>query len=99
MNVGRAIKLCRSGRNFTQAELSRRAGVSAATISLIETGERDASLNTLSSIALALNVPLEILVFLASDQRELSGLPESVRFALSDAAMSVLSEQQSPSLL
>lgn len=100
MNIGRAVKLCRTGRGINQAELARRARVSPATISLIEAGERDASLATLREIALALAVPLEILVFLGSDSGELSGLPEQLRQQLSEAAMTVLNEAgTTPSLL
>jgi len=99
MNVGRAVRLCRTGRGLTQAALAKQAQVSAATISLIESGERDASLDTLRSLAVALGVPLEILVFLSSDQSELSGLPDAVRSALSEAAVSVLNERWTPTLI
>lgn len=99
MNLGRAVKLCRTGRGLTQADLAKRAQISPATVSLIETGERDASLATIKNIAMALGMPLEILVFLASDQGELSGLPDALRQMLSDVAMGVLNERQSPTLL
>src|SRR5687767_3699867 len=99
MNIGRAIKLCRTGRAVTQAELARRASVSAATISLIESGERDASLGTLRDIALALGVPLEIVVFLASNSAELSGLPDDLRQQLMEAAVGVLHEPKPSTLL
>ena len=99
MNLGRAVKLCRTSRGMRQSDLAKRARVSAATISLIETGDRDASLGTMSDIAAALGVPLEILVFLASDQGEVSGLPENLRRMLSDAAMGVLSDRPAPTLL
>ncbi len=99
MNIGRAVKLCRTGKGLTQAKLAKLAHVSAATISLIETSERDASLSTLKSIALALGVPLEILVFLASDHGELSGLPDGLRQVLSETAMGALNERRAPTLL
>lgn len=99
MNVGWAVRLCRTGRGLTQSALAKKANLSAATVSLIESGERDASLTTLRNLAIALGVPLEILVFLASDQRELSGLSDDVRKILSEAAMSVLNERPTPTLL
>lgn len=99
MNIGKAIKLCRTGRGLTQAALAKRASISTATVSLLESGERDASISTLRSISLALQVPMEILVFLASDSGELSGLPENLRHVLSAAAMAVLHEPATPSLI
>ena len=99
MNLGRAVKLCRTGKGLTQAGLAKKARVSAATISLIETGERDASLETIKNIAMAMGVPLEILIFLASDHGELSGLPEPLRQMLSQVAMGALNERQPPTLL
>lgn len=99
MNIGRALRLCRTSKGFTQDKLAKKIGMSSATISLIESGERDASIETLRNLAIALEVPLEILIFLASDTGEAAGLSDDLRRLLSTTALSLLSERPSPSLI
>ena len=60
-DVGRRIRQLRSGRvgpGLTQAELSRRARISVAFLSMIERGERSPHIETLARIAAALEVRL-----------------------------------------
>lgn len=65
MNIGKAIKLCRTRRDFTQAELANTIGVTASYISLLERGKRDPAFSTVCNIADALGVPLVILIYIA----------------------------------
>jgi transcriptional regulator with XRE-family HTH domain len=74
MNLGKAIKLCRNQREMTQQVLADRAELSVSYLSLLEKNKRDPSLSTLEKISHALNVPFTILLFLASEKSELSGL-------------------------
>ena len=101
MDIGRAIKLCRSQRDWTQTELAERAGFSVSYLSLLEKNKRDPSLSTLERLAHALNVAFSILVFLASDKGELSGLDEELaqRLALSTLALLQDDEFKDPTLL
>jgi len=55
------IKLWREHRGLTQQELATRAGISKPYLSQIETGKRQGTVETLSSIARSLNVPLDVL--------------------------------------
>ncbi len=85
MDIGRALKLCRSQRRMTQAALANRAGFSVSYVSLLEKNKRDPTLSTVEKIAHALNMPFSILIFLAVDKGELSGIDEDLaqRLALS----------------
>ena len=76
MNLGKAIKLCRTQQDLSQAQLAELAGISVSYLSLLERGKRDPSFSTVQDIASALGVPLGILVFLAADKDELGMSPE-----------------------
>lgn len=72
MNIGKAIKLCRTQKGLTRTELAKNADISISYLSLLEQGKRDPSLSTVEKLSNALNIPLSVLVFLASDKTELS---------------------------
>lgn len=99
MNLGRAIKLCRSQKGMTQTELARRAGISLAYLSVIEQNKRDSTMSVVESIARALGVPMNILLFLAAEKEELAGLSEELREKLSRAALDLLKEPTTGFLL
>ncbi len=98
MNIGRAIKLCRSQKAMTQMELARRSGVSLSYVSLIEQNKRDPTMSVVEEISRGLEVPLSILIFLAADKNELAGLSEEVREKLSRAALDLLKEPGSSAI-
>jgi len=54
------VKLWRERLGWTQQELADRAGISKPYLSQIETGKRQGTVETLSAIARALEVPLEV---------------------------------------
>ncbi|GAM11038.1 putative HTH-type transcriptional regulator [Geobacter sp. OR-1] len=56
------IKLWREYRSLTQQELAKKAAISKPYLSQIETGKRQGKVETLSAIARALDVPLDVLV-------------------------------------
>lgn len=58
--IGTAIQRARRQKGWTQTELAKRAGVRQATISLIETGETPAKLDTLLAILAALELELAL---------------------------------------
>jgi len=63
-DVGRRIRqlrMSRVGPKLTQEELSEKARISVSFLSMIERGERSPHLETLSKIAVALEVPLAVL--------------------------------------
>jgi transcriptional regulator with XRE-family HTH domain len=100
MNLGQAIKVCRGQRGISRSELARRANCSVSYVSMLESGGRqDPTISTIKSIALALNVPVGILFFLAAEKDELVGLDKDLAGRLAAAALEFLREDTHPSLL
>jgi transcriptional regulator with XRE-family HTH domain len=90
MNIGKAIKLCRTQKNMKQAELARLANISVSYLSLLEQGKRDPNFTTVTDIAAALNIPVSILVFLATDQDKLTGISPELAEKLSYTALKLI---------
>lgn len=90
MNIGRAVKLCRTQRGLTQGELARKASISLSYLSLIERNRRDPTLSTVQALAAALEVPSSILLFLAAEKEELAHLDDELRSKLSAAALALM---------
>jgi transcriptional regulator with XRE-family HTH domain len=88
--VGRAIKLCRSHKGWTLAELGKRTGMASSHLSMIERNERDPSMKTMQAIATAFGMPLNVLIFLAADANEMAGVSEELKEKLSRAALELL---------
>jgi transcriptional regulator with XRE-family HTH domain len=65
MNLGLVIKQLRERREWTQDELARRAGTTAANISRVESGKHNPSAELLGSIAYVLDVRVYELVAMA----------------------------------
>lgn len=101
MNIGQAIKMCRSRRGFSLAELARRAQCSVSYLSMLEKGGRDdPTLSTIKNISVGLNIPIGILFFLAADKNDLVGIDKELAGRLAAAALEFLSEEDNqPSLI
>jgi transcriptional regulator with XRE-family HTH domain len=56
--VGAKIRLRRQQRGMSAAEMARRAGLSKATLSHLEAGKGNPTIDTLDAIAIALSIPL-----------------------------------------
>ena len=90
MDYGRAVKTARVTRGISQKDLAKLAGVDASYVSLVEKGTRTPSASNLEKFATALDVPLYLLVLLASDKADLRGLSEDERDRLGGRLLSVL---------
>lgn len=90
MNIGRAIKLCRTQRGTKQADLAAAAGISVSYLSLLERGQRDINFTTLENIAAALKVPVSIITFLASDNSDLENISPELAAKLSHVALKLI---------
>lgn len=75
---------------MNQKELAERAGLSVSYLSLIEKGKRTPNLEVLEAIAAGLDLPLNLLIFLASDKTELAGVDEAIVEKLSLLAWKAL---------
>lgn len=98
MNVGQAIKMCRTRRGVSQTDLAHRVECSVSYLSMLENNKRDPTLSTLTKIAHGLNVPIGILFFLAADREELAGMDKELAGDLARTALELLSEPLSDQL-
>lgn len=73
--VGVQIRQLRQRQDITAAELAHQAGLSAGMLSKIENGSVSASLESLESVARALNVPLTTFFATYEDRRDCSYVP------------------------
>ena len=92
MNVGQAIKMCRTRRGVSQTELALKANCSVSYLSMLENNKRDPTLSTLTKLCSALRVPIGILFFLASERDELDGIEKDLAGNLARTALELLSE-------
>lgn len=92
MNVGRAIRLCRSQKSMTQKDLAKSARVSVSYLSLIEQNKRDPGISKIRDIAIALGIPVSIVFFLAAEDSELSGLDSELIGRLASTALTFVHE-------
>jgi len=90
MNIGKAIKLCRVQKNMRQFDLANLADISVAYLSLIEQGKRDPNFSVLKAISNGLDIPLSILVFLATDNSELKEMSPELFEKLSTTALELV---------
>lgn len=58
--IGTIIQRARKKRDWTQMQLAERAGLRQATISMIESGEKPAKLETILAVLAALDLELRI---------------------------------------
>ncbi len=83
LRIGRAIQQARNERGWSQQKLAEQADLRRATINDIENGKTNPTLDTLLSIAIALEVPLISLIPLPAEERARQDeLPDWIREAL-----------------
>ena len=90
MNIGHAIKVCRSAKQLSLDELAERVGLSQSYLSMIESGKREPTLSSIEKISESLGVPTTILLFLAAEKGELKGLDAETTRRLSAAVLDVV---------
>lgn len=90
MNISKAIQICRTQKGMTKTRLAELAGVSLSYLSLLERGKRDPNLSTINKICDALNIPVSIFMFLASDTNDLNGISNELAEKLSLTALQLI---------
>lgn len=70
MNFARAIRLCRAAFGLQQAELARNAGIGASHLSLLESGKRQPSIETIRKLCLSLGMPVDLFMMLSANPDE-----------------------------
>jgi transcriptional regulator with XRE-family HTH domain len=87
--VGRTVGEIRKAKRLTQRQVADRAGLTVNYLSLLETGQRGASVDVINQLADALGVPSEFILFLAGNgkvksggSKELAGLMKATKDAI-----------------
>jgi transcriptional regulator with XRE-family HTH domain len=65
--IGRTIGKIRKMKRVTQRTIADKTGLTVNHLSLIENGQRSASLDAINQIASAMDVPVEFILILAGD--------------------------------
>src|SRR5450759_88483 len=80
MNYSKAIRTARALADISQRELAGRILIDASLVSMLESGKRKPSLDTLEKIACALGIPFHLFTLLASEPCDVRGSdPEAVQ--------------------
>lgn len=82
MQYARALKVARATRGLTQLELSQKSGVNRSQLALVESGKREPGLRVLEQLATALDLPLYLLMLIASEDDDLKGIDQAQASAL-----------------
>ena len=72
-NLGKTIRELRSRRGLTQRQLADKMGVTVTCISMVETGQRSISEETLKKAAEALDVPALFVQCYATTEQDVGG--------------------------
>jgi transcriptional regulator with XRE-family HTH domain len=70
MDYSKAIRISRALADMPQRELANRIGVDASMISMLESGLRKPSLETLEKIATALDLPFHLFALLGAEPKD-----------------------------
>jgi transcriptional regulator with XRE-family HTH domain len=76
MKYGKAIKIIRNLKDVSQKELGSMVNVDPSYISLIEAGDRTPSLDLMELISKKLDVPLNLLILMATEDSDLKNISE-----------------------
>jgi transcriptional regulator with XRE-family HTH domain len=69
MDIGQALRFCRTHKDMTQQEVARRAGFDASYISAIELGRDNVPMSTVERLAEAVGVPVFLFAFLCDREK------------------------------
>jgi transcriptional regulator with XRE-family HTH domain len=71
MNYSKAIRVARALADIPQRELAKQISMDASHVSMLESGKRKPSLETLEKIAGALGIPFHLFTLLASEPKDM----------------------------
>jgi transcriptional regulator with XRE-family HTH domain len=99
MNYSKAIRVARSLADLSQGQLADHAQIDRSYLSLIESGKRQPSVETIEKIAVALKLPFHLLSLLGSEETDVqsadAGQIESLALALTKLLLQVSSDESS----
>ncbi len=79
LNLGLAIEECRKLKGVNKSQLAKDAGLSLPYLSQIIKGQREPSISILEKVSASLGIPSSLLIFLASEDSELSAISEETK--------------------
>lgn len=95
MNFAKALKIIRSVKNLEQQQLASALEVDSSYISLIESGKRSPSDNLINDISKKLGIPKNLLILLASDEKDLNNIRPSEASEIGKQLLQLLLQQNS----
>lgn len=96
MNIGHAIRLCRTQRKVPQTDVAQRANCSVSYLSMLEENKRDPTLSTLTKIASASHAPIGVLFAFASEHEHLGKVDMRLTGAHTQSALASLGYKPEP---
>jgi transcriptional regulator with XRE-family HTH domain len=90
MNYSKAVRMARSIANISQQELAKRASLNRSYISLIESGDRNATTDTLEKIAAAMDIPIHLFTLLAAEDTDGAAIGREQIYSLGVALAELL---------
>lgn len=91
MNIGKALKLCRTQKGMSKTALAELSGLSISYLTLLEQDKRDPNLSTVEKLSKALNIPSSVLLFLASEPGEIEAISLELAEKMSFVALQLMS--------
>jgi len=82
--------MARSIANISQQELAKRASLNRSYISLIESGDRNATTDTLGKIAAAMEIPTHLFTLLAVEESDKAAIGKEQIYSLGVALAELL---------
>jgi transcriptional regulator with XRE-family HTH domain len=74
MNIGRAVRICRSARGWTQQDLAGKSEVGKSMLSLVEAGKRELSIDAIKRVCAALDIPMHLFMVLAATPEQVDAM-------------------------
>ncbi|RSE62703.1 XRE family transcriptional regulator [Alcaligenes faecalis] len=93
MKIGKTLKLCRTAKDLSLETVSERAGISTSYLSRLENDKREPTLALINKVAEALEVPVPVIIFLASDEKDLKHMDKKMEQRFSELALGLIRQK------
>lgn len=92
MNIGAAIKICRTSKGLRLQDVANKMGISTSYLSLVEQNKREPNLDFLERAATSLEIPLSILIFIGNDNTKFKEISPELYEKISNIAYELIME-------
>lgn len=93
MNIGKTIKMLRVKNGYTQKSFADLLEITPSYLSLIESGDRKITMEFLEKVSKKLEIPISVLVLLASEKSDLESIDNELYEKLSTLAIDLIREK------